>query len=210
MLRRGQALQSRLSRSSSLGGLHVSSPVGEPVGRSIPASAGGRGAQSSPGISWRLPRNVGWSCRTSPVRLLWIGSVKCGAGYSGPLFPAVSGRVAPCLKGAGQCWGVFWVRPGSRPAVGGPAVSRPEGLGLGRLGVTHDAGSVAEGLEGHNAVVSDPELPAAQRGYSLDSVPDAPDAAGAGAQVGHPALPRFLAQQPQPRVPPDGQGPTAL
>ena len=35
---------------------------------------GGRGAQSSPGISWRLPRNVGWSCRTSPVRLLWIGS----------------------------------------------------------------------------------------------------------------------------------------
>ena len=132
--------------------------------RHLPSSlalCGGRGVRSSPGISWRLPRNVGWSCRTSPVRLLWIGSVECGAGYSGPLFPAVSGRVAPCLKGAGQCWGVFWVRlgygPGSRPAVGEPAVSRREGLGLGRLGVTHDAGSVAEGVEGDYLVVPDPE-----------------------------------------------------
>ena len=46
--------------------------------------------------------------------------------------------------------------------VGEPAVAGPEGLGLGGLGVPHDAGPIAEGLEGDYLVVPDPErLPAA-------------------------------------------------
>ena len=106
-----------------------------------------------------------------------------------------------------------WVQVGSQ-VVGEPAVSRPEGLGLGRLGVLHDAEPVIVGVETHNPVVSDPELPAAQRGYSLDPVPDALDAAGAGAQVGHQALPRFRRSSLSPgyrlmaRAPPPRDGPT--
>ena len=46
--------------------------------------------------------------------------------------------------------------------VGEPAVPGPEGLGLGGLGVPHDAEPIAEGLEGHNPVIADLEpLPAA-------------------------------------------------
>ena len=47
--------------------------------------------------------------------------------------------------------------------VGAPAVAGPEGLGLGGLGVPHDAGPIAEGLERDYLVVPDPErLPAAR------------------------------------------------
>ena len=46
--------------------------------------------------------------------------------------------------------------------IGEPAVVGPEGLGLGRLSVPHDAEPIAEGLEGDYLVVPDPEpLPAA-------------------------------------------------
>ena len=42
--------------------------------------------------------------------------------------------------------------------IGEPAVSGPEGLGLRRLGVPHDAQTVRVGLEAHDLVVPDPEL----------------------------------------------------
>ena len=42
--------------------------------------------------------------------------------------------------------------------VGEPAVADPEGLGPGRLRVPHDPEPVVVGLEGHDAVVPDPEL----------------------------------------------------
>ena len=43
--------------------------------------------------------------------------------------------------------------------VGEPAIPGPEGLGLGGLGVPHDAEPVAEGLEGDYLIVPHPEPP---------------------------------------------------
>ena len=42
--------------------------------------------------------------------------------------------------------------------VGEPAVAGPEGLGLGGLGVAHDAEPIVVGVERHDAVIADPEL----------------------------------------------------
>ena len=45
-----------------------------------------------------------------------------------------------------------------RQVVGEPPVPGPEGLGLRRLGVPHDAETVLVGVEGHYAVIAYPEL----------------------------------------------------
>ena len=45
-----------------------------------------------------------------------------------------------------------------RQVVGEPAVPGPEGLGLRRLGIAHDAEPIVVGVEGYYAVIPDPEL----------------------------------------------------
>ena len=45
-----------------------------------------------------------------------------------------------------------------RQVVGEPAVAGPEGLGLGGLGIPHDAEPVVVGVKAHDAVIADPEL----------------------------------------------------
>ena len=76
---------------------------------------------------------------------------------------AVSIRLLEQLKSQWLCWGPD--SDGCRlhlgqidgQVVGEPAVAGLERLGFGGLRVTHDAGSVAEWLEGRDPVVPDPE-----------------------------------------------------
>ena len=93
-----------------------------------------------------------------------------GRRISGPFRRcAVSVRLLERLKSQWLCWGpdsgrdrLHLGQVGGQ-VVGEPAVPGPEGLGLGGLGVPHDAGPIAEGLEGDYLIVPDLEpLPAAR------------------------------------------------